>query len=210
MRYDAQNRIMSLSFERDPNEHADVMLETTKRFMTPPAPAHRRNILIGSLAFGAMVGLAMEIYRRFVLPPLLGVSEVTPLNIIILQLLPFLLLLAALIFGLSRSGNRRQRQTLIDRLGKKTFVDTDIYPEGIRSMAGTVYIQIDWTAIRTISVSDKRIEFEGETIVLYLPYRAFESRADYVLRAKELRTIWQNAKLKIESETGETLAGEVA
>ena len=54
---------MTVSFVRDPEEHADVMLEAGKRFVartnSGPACVGPFFILIG---FGAGVGIVMELY----------------------------------------------------------------------------------------------------------------------------------------------------
>ncbi|MDB5526249.1 MAG: hypothetical protein JWM58_4012 [Rhizobium sp.] len=193
MRQDAQNRIMSLSFKRLPEEQADVLLGAGRRFLTGAGTKRGRNILVGAVAFGIMVGLGMEIYRRFVLSPLLGVDEVTPLNIIILQLLPFLILLAALIFAMSRQGNRRQRQALIDRIEPDIFIDIDIFRDGLRSTAGALTMTMDWAAVRSIDVRADRIEFEGETLTAYIPKRSFADRQAFEAAAAQLRTLWLDA-----------------
>ncbi len=212
MRYDAKDRIMSLSFKRSPEEEADVMLGWRRRSTKSASAWKGRNILLGSLLFGVIVGLAMEIYRRFVLLPLLGVAEVMPLNIILLQLLPFLIVLGALIFMIWRHGDRRQRQTLVDRLEPALYIDIDIFREGLRSAGGQMTLTMDWIAIRRIHTDANRIEFEGETLTTYIPLRAFKNRRAFADAASQFRTLRQDAMRKQEEiiADGKDTAGKVA
>ena len=196
MRTDAQNRIMSLSFRREPKEHADVMLQAGRRLMTPRNSSYGWTVFIGAVAFGAVIGITMEVYRRFVLSPLLGIDEVTPLNIIILQLLPFLLLIFALLYARARDVSKRRKQALIDRLEPGLFVDTDIFRDGLRSSTGPLTITMEWTAVRNVLIDKTRIELEGESFSTYIPERAFENRPAFEAAAAQIRTLWQDAKRK--------------
>jgi len=214
MRYDAANRIMSLSFERDPQEQADVMLEAGHRFMAPPGARYGWPMFFGALAFGVAIGLIMEIYRRFVLAPLLGSADIAPLNIIVLQLLPFLLLIFALLYGRARYITRKRRQALIDRVEPGLFVDTDIFRDGVRTSTGAVTVALEWTAIRNVLIHKTRIEFEGEAFTVYIPERAFSGRTAFEAAAERIRALWQDAirkrQLATEDASVVVLGGEDA
>jgi hypothetical protein len=196
MRYDVKNRIMSLSFKRQPEEHADVMFAAGRRMMRVPNASYGWRVIVGAIGFGAAVGVSMEVYRRFILSAVLGVDNVTPVSIIVLQLLPLLLLLLALIYYRTRFVSRRRRQALIARMDADQFIDTDIFREGVRSTSGPVIITMDWTAIRAILIENVRIEFEGEAFTMYIPQRAFENRKAFDAAANEFRTLWQDARNK--------------
>jgi hypothetical protein len=196
MRTDAQNRIMSLSFQRDPKEHAEVMFSAGRRLMTPARGSSVWPFFAIAIAFGAIVGLAMEGYRRFVLSPLLGVEDVTPLNIIVLQLLPIFLLLVALLYGRALHVQQRRMRALTDRLQAGVFIDTDIYRDGVKSSSGPVTVLIEWTSIREILLQKTRIEFVNESFVVYIPERAFANRQAFQAAAKQFRQLWLEAKLR--------------
>lgn len=196
MRYDAKDRIMSLSFQREPEEHVDVMLAAGRRMMTPNRASYNWSIIGAAVGFGAVVGISMEIYRRFVLSPLLGVDEVTPLTVIVLQLLPLLLLISALVYGWIRYIGKRRKQMLLDRLEPDLFVDLDIFRDGLRMTAGTLTLSLEWTGIRAILTGTQRIEFDGESFTAYVPERAFESRQAFEAAVGQFRAFWLEAKQK--------------
>lgn len=206
MRTDAQSRIMSLSFQREPKEHADVMLEAGRRLMTPRGSSSGWPLLLGAVAFGAVIGLAMEGYRRFILSPLLGIGDVTPLNIIVLQLLPFFLLIFGLLFTYVRHARKRRRQALIDRVTPGQFVDVDIYLDGFRAASGPVTLSAEWVSIRDVLVAKARIEFVGESTVAYIPERAFADRPAFEAAAKQLRQLWLDARRRQKDAVGEGAA----
>jgi hypothetical protein len=206
MRYDAANRIMSLSFERDAKEHAEVMLAAGRRFMGRRAIRFTWPVLAAVLAVSAAIGLFMELYRRYVLTFFADISTFPTLGALTLQLLPLLILLLVLILMRAQRAEQAALGNLENRLRPRVFVDTDIYPDGIRSVSDMISLQVDWASIRNVTITERRIEFEGEAMVLYLPFRAFESRADYNLRTRELRSLWRKARLKEDGQPVEILA----
>jgi hypothetical protein len=196
MRTDAQSRIMSLSFRREPKEHAEVMLEAGRRLTMSRSSAYGWLLLLGAVAFGAAVGLVMEGYRRFILSPLFGIDDVAPLGVIILQLLPFFLLLFVLLFTYARYARKRRKQALIDRLAPDQFVDTDIFTDGFTTSAGPVTLSVDWVAVADVIVGDRRIEFVSDSFVAYIPERAFPDRRAFAAAGSQLYQLWQDAKRK--------------
>jgi hypothetical protein len=195
MRTDAQSRIMSLSFKREPEEHTRVMLEAGRRLTTPPSFANRwPRLLIGAIAFGAVVGIAMEGYRRFILSPLLGIVDVPPLNVIVLQLLPFFLLLIALLYLRMHYVQKRRLRAMIERLEPNLFIDIDIYRDGLRLSSEHLTITLEWAAARNVLLNSTRIEFEGESFTTYIPQRAFADRQAFEAAATEIRQLWRDAK----------------
>lgn len=194
MRTDAQSRIMSLSFKREPEEHADVMIQAGRRMMTPRKALSVGPFFAAAIAVGVVLALGMEAYRRFVLSPLLGNADVTPANVIFLQFLPLFVLAIILIYSFSALSHKRRRQALIERLDKNLFVDVDIYEEGMRSTSGPVTVMLEWKAIRDVAVKPSRLEFEGDSYVAYLPQRAFESRARFEEAAKKIRGLWMSTR----------------
>ena len=97
MPYDPATRVLSLSFTRDPEEHADVMLDAARRMVTETDPGLAWGRFIGfAIGLGATVGIVMEIHRRFVLPLILGPADIAPLGVVVVQLLPLVLVAVAL------------------------------------------------------------------------------------------------------------------
>jgi hypothetical protein len=190
---------MSLSFMRDPKEHAEVMLAAGRRMMGRDTVRFTWQVWIGAVLFGASFGLIMELYRRFVLARLLDVASVPPFNIIMLQVLPVLALLWVAFYVRARYGARRMVRNLEERLQTKTFIDTDIYADGIQSTTGGLQMQLEWSAVRNIVVRNKRIEFEGEAFVIYIPERAFPNPQAYDAAVKQLRQLWSEAKGRLQT-----------
>lgn len=193
MAYDPETRILSLSFTRDPGEHADAMLEMGRRMTTSADPISAWTGFGLAIGFGAVVGVVMEIHRRFVLPMLAGSSEIAPLGMVALQLLPLLLLVAALYAILHQRTIRRRRTALVSRLERNLVIDVDIFSKGLTSSSGQVTIDIDWAAVTDIVVNGNRIEIECESFATYLPERAFTNRAAFAEAARDLRKLWREA-----------------
>lgn len=193
MRYDPASRVMSLSFTRNPDEHVDVMLETGRRMMTSPDPVSAWAAFGVAIGFGAIVGIVMEIHRRFVLPLLLGPSEIAPLGTVTLQLLPLVMLIVALYVVLHLRVTKRRRRALASRLDPNRIIDVDIFTQGIVSSSGHVTVELAWAGVTNIVLDGGRIEIECESFAVYLPERAFANRAAFVQAAKDLRGLWREA-----------------
>jgi hypothetical protein len=193
MRYDPSTRILSLSFKRSPGEHVDAMLETGRRMMTSPDPLSAWAGLGMAIAFGALVGIVMEIHRRFVLPLILGPFEIAPLSTVGLQLLPLILLVAALYAIVHQRVAKRRRKALLSRLEPDLVVDVDIFAEGIVVASGQSTVETDWTAVKDVLIEGDRIEIECESFAIYLPERAFKDRSAFTDAAAALRRLWREA-----------------
>jgi hypothetical protein len=193
MRYDPATRVLSLSFTRDPEEHADVMLDTGRRMMTSTDPASAWTAFGMAIGFGAIVGIVMELHRRFILPLVLGPSAIAPLGTVTAQLLPLILLVVALYVVLYRRVAKRQRKALLSRIEPNLAVDVDIFTQGIISTSGDFTVEIDWSAVTNIILDQSRIEIECESFAIYLPERAFPDRAAFMEAAKALRKLWREA-----------------
>ena len=193
MRYDPASRVMSLSFIRDTAEHTEVMIETGRRMMTGTEPIAAWTALGIALGFGVIVGIVMEIHRLYVLPIILGPSEIAPLSTVMLQLLPLVILIAALYGLLSLRAARRRRNALLSRLQAGLYIDVEIFPAGLISSSGGLTIEIEWPIVRDIFVEARRIELECESFSVYIPERAFPNRAAFNEAAKEIRNLWREA-----------------
>jgi hypothetical protein len=146
-----------------------------------------------ALGFGVIVGIVMEVHRRYVLPLILGPSEVAPLGTVALQLLPLVLLIVALYAMLHRRATRRRRHALLSRLQPGLYIDVDIFSAGLISSSGGFAIEIDWPVVRDIFVEAGRIELECESFSVYIPERAFSNRAAFNEAAREIRNLWREA-----------------
>lgn len=176
VRYEAVNRIISVSFERAPKEHVDVVLSANRRFMATARPRYTWLILLGAIMSGIAVGFVMEVYRRYVLPLLLDADQVPTLSMVLFQFLPFVVLIGALILGRARSLERLRRKAFAAQLAKGQFIDTDIYQNGIETTSGDVTTWMPWHTVRDVVVANKRIEILGDAFVAYLPERAFPDK----------------------------------
>jgi hypothetical protein len=176
-RYEAVNRIFSVSFERIPEEHVDVVLSTNRRFMAVVRSRYTWLVMIAAILSGAAIGLLMEVYRRYVLTFLLGPSDVPTLSMILFQMLPFVILIGGLILMRARTLERLRRKAFAAQLAPGQFIDTDIYENGIETTSGEVTVWMPWTTVRDVMVARKRIEIVGDGFVAYLPERAFPDKA---------------------------------
>lgn len=208
MRYDPASRVLSLSFTRDPREHADVMLEMGRRLTTGTDPLSVWTGFGLAIGFGAIVGIAMEIHRRFVLPLILGPAEIAPFGTVVVQILPLVVLIVALYGVLHRRATRRRLNALTSRLQRDQVVDVDIFTGGVVSSSGGFAIEIDWPAVTNILADADRIEIECESFAIYLPERAFVGRLAYNDAARQLRRLWHEA-VKHEHDSRMVAAGLV-
>lgn len=193
MRYDPADRILSLSFAREPQEHADVMLEAWRRMLAGPGSGSPWRSFFMAVGFGVVVGIAMEIHRRLVLPALLGTSDIAPLSVIVVQLLPVVTLVLALYALLRVRTLRRRHSALVARLAPALYIDVDIFPKGISASSGQVAVDVDWPAVRNVFTDAGRIELECESFSLYIPMRAFADPNAFSEAAKEIRKLWREA-----------------
>lgn len=193
MRYDSADRVLSISFVRDPEEHADVIVEAGRRMFASPEPSDGGTTFLITIGFGALVGIVMEIHRRFILPLVLDPSRIAPFGPVTLQLLPLIFLLVALYFFLQRRQAKRNRSALRSRLQPALFIDVDIFTKGVAISGGHAAAEVDWPAVRNIFVVGNRIEIEGEDFVTYIPARAFSDREALIAAAKKIRNVWREA-----------------
>lgn len=191
MRYDPADRVLSLSFAREPEEHADVILEAGRRMLAGPGSGSPWRMFFVAIGFGVVVGIAMEIHRRFVLPALLGTSDIAPLSVVAVQLLPVVILVLGLYALLHARTLRRRRSALVARLAPALYIDVDIFPTGISASSGQVAIEVDWPAARNVFVDAGRIEIECESFSLYIPERAFADHKVFTDAAIEIRKLWR-------------------
>ena len=194
MRYDPSERILSFSFARDPEEHADAMMEAGRKLLTRAGPASVWRPFFVMIGAGIAIGVAMELYRGFVLPALLGTADVTPLPVVLLELLPVVLVAGMLVAAFAMRAGIRQQRAIAARLDPKVFVDIDILRQGLRISSGPLLMEMDWTGVRDIVAAGNRLDIETEAYVIYVPERAFASRAAFDEAAGQIRTLWREAR----------------
>jgi hypothetical protein len=194
MRHDPASRVLSLSFTRDPAEHADVMIAAGRRMF----PVRRSSSLRWSwirfslaIAAGIVIGFIMEAYRRLVLP-FLGMQDTVPLGTAMLQVLPLALLAVALLIAFAWWGIRLRRSAFAARISPGVIVDVDIFTDGLTSSGGDLIIDLDWLAVREVYADANRIEIECESFVVYLPVRAFADGKAFTHGAAEIRKLWRD------------------
>lgn len=200
MHLDAQDRVLSLSFERNPKEHVDAMIAAGRRLVRPRRKLPRSVTFVGSIIIGIAIGMSMDFYRKLVLEPVFGVDAVAPLGIVLLQILPIIIMLAVLYYIFCIRAVKRRRQALIDRMEPGKFVDVDIFKEGLRTSYGLITTMFDWRAVNDIVVRQDRIEFDFDTSISYIPARAFKSRAEFEAAAQQTRRLWAEAKNRSPTE----------
>ena len=192
LKYEAVNRILSISFERDPQEHVDVVLSINRWYMATHRPRYSWLVLAGAVGFGLGIGLLMELYRRYLLPQLLGATGIPTLAMVLFQFLPFVVLIGTLIAGRTTYLERLHRRTYAAQLEEGYFIDTDVYENGIETTAGDVTVWTPWRAVKEVVVANRRIEIIGDAFVAYLPERAFADKAAFHragVRLAELRRL---------------------
>lgn len=194
MRYDPATRIMTLSFIRSPEEHADVMMEAGKRLLRKTDAVSPWTPFFVTIGVGAVVGITMEFYRRLVLPYILDQAEIVPLGAIAVQILPLILLAIAFYVVLLIRLTAGRRRMLIGKLESKLFIDTEVYENGISTSSGQFTVEIDWLAVKNVIAGEHRIEVESEGYVIYFPERAFKSRAEFNEAATTMKNLWREAR----------------
>ena len=194
MRYDPADRILSISFKRDSQEHADVMIEAGKRLIASDDPVSAWKPFVLVVGIGAATGIAMELYRRFILPQLLDTTDIAPLSVIAAQLLPLLLLaIGGYVFVMIRNAAMRRR-ILASKFAGEVFIDIDIYKQGLVTANGRSTVEMDWAAVKNILAGPRRLELESEATLVYIPERAFASRQAFNEAVATIRNFWREAQ----------------
>lgn len=193
MPYPPAERLLSISFQRSREEHVDAMVGIGRRLMTDHRKVSPWMGFGAVIGLGALVGVAMEVHRRFVLPLLFGITETVPLGIAVLQFLPLLLILAGAFLFLFRRALRRQRAALVSHLKPGLVVDIEVFKTGVAASTGTFSIEVDWSFVDDIFIEKDRIEIACESLSIYIPERAFESRSTFAAAFKEIRDYWREA-----------------
>lgn len=206
MRYDPTTRLMTLSFVRDPAEHAGILMEVGKRLVTSTKRISAWVPFFGAIAVGVVVGITMELYRHFVLPLMLHDAEIAPLSIVVLQLLPIILLLIALYIVAVVYVTRSRRKVLVSRFAPGVLMDVDIFEKGISTSSNHFTVEMDWLCVKEIIVTEHRIDLESENGALYFPERAFADRRAFNEAVATFRRLWREAK-KTERDTALIRAG---
>lgn len=177
LKYEAVNRVLSISFEREPQEHVDAVLSANRWFMATKRPRYTWLVLTGAILFGAAIGFLMEAYRRYLLPLVLGQENIPTLSVLLFQFLPFVILVGGLIVTRASYLERLHRRAYVSQLEKGQFIDTDVYENGIETTTGDITVWMPWNTVKEVVVAKKRIEIIGDAFVAYLPERAFPDRA---------------------------------
>jgi len=208
MSYAAADRVLSISFAREPEEHADALAEAGRRMFSDTDEEGRAwgKALGTAIGFGAVVGIVMELYRRFILPLMLDASEIAPLHVAALEMLPFFFLVSALVVTLYVRAARRQHRGVISRLRPGIFVDVDIFSKGLVLTTGQSSFTADWSEVRDVVGVRNGMEIECELSVIFIPERAFANRAAFNEAGREIRNVWRQA-LKRDHDSRMVAAG---
>lgn len=165
-------------FERDPAEHAEVMLSAGARFAGADKKASLAGIWLAVFIAAIVLYLSMAAYRRYVLLPQFGAPpELETMDLLFITLIPVLLLcILALIYA--RIVNTSRLRNLESRLRQNLAVTAKVTPAGfVMEMAG-MSLTLSWAEISAMADTGQRIEFDTESFVVYLPNRCFRDEAE--------------------------------
>lgn len=193
MPYSPADRILSISFKRDLEEHADAMFDVGRRLATETKTVSPWIGFGMAIGLGALIGVTMELHRRFVLPAILGVEDAPPLGTAILQFLPVLLIAIGVYVFLHLRTIRSQRRAVLSQLRPDLTIDIEIFRQGVTASTGAFNMDVNWSFVSDVYVDGARIEIACESLSIYIPERAFPSRASFTEAFKQIRGVWQDA-----------------
>lgn len=192
--YPTTDRVLSISFILDPDEHAAAMLDAGRRLIADTDRSLTWGKALGAaIGLGAGVGIVTELHRRFVLPLIFGPVDMVPLSIAAIELLPLIAVIAVLCFVLYRRTAQRRRIALAARLRPGLAVDLDIFSKGVRLTTERSMTEYDWQAARNILAVRNGMEIEYDCFAIFIPARAFGDHAAFVDAGKLMRRIWREA-----------------
>lgn len=193
MPYPPADRLLTISFERLPEEHVDAMIGVGRRLMADKRAASPWVGFGMAIGLGVLISISMELHRRLILPYLFGITETAPLGTAILQFLPLLLIAVGIYYYLYRRTVRSQRTALVSHLAPGLVIDIEIFKTGVAASTGAFAMEVDWTFISDVYVENNRVEIQCESLSLYIPERAFAKRTDFAEAFKLIRSTWREA-----------------
>ncbi|MGV3551542.1 hypothetical protein [Rhizobium sp.] len=193
MPYSPAERLLSVSFERRRDEHADAMFDIGRRMMTENRTVSPWIGFAMAIGLGVVVGATMEVHRRFIMPVVFGITDTAPLGTAILQFLPLLLIAAGVYAFFYMRTVKGQRAALTSRIRPGLTIDIEIFEAGVAVLMPAFSMEVDWPFVSDVYIDGARIEIECESLSIYIPERAFPDRATHVAAYKQIRGAWQDA-----------------
>jgi hypothetical protein len=184
---------LTLSFKRDPGEHVDVMMAAGKRFQSPAnGDSALHSYWLAIIAVAALIGIAMELHRRFLLPYLFGDSVFPTFSKAMGYFSPLILLALFFRLVLTLYVARIRRVRMMRRMRSDDIVDVDVSRSGIKFTMDDSILFVEWKAFKTMSIIDNRIDIDTAGFTVYIPERAFADRAAFLEGCKTIRRLWRD------------------
>lgn len=172
---------LRISFQRDPKEHASVMLSVAGRYYPQSKEARMKALGLRLILWVAIIALVL--WYNPVIPDL-------P------QSAPLMLAAFAVIYVIVVS--RMNRQSLIERmmarLAPAEKVDLHLDRSGVTMQEGGLSLCAEWASIRAVEMRDSRIDIDLETMMIYAPARAFRDDKAFHQALVDIRQLWHHGR----------------
>ncbi|ENN84426.1 hypothetical protein RHSP_22544 [Rhizobium freirei PRF 81] len=185
-----------VSFQRQPDEHVAVMLRAGRR-LAGRSPQKAQNevgwFFISAIAVGAGLPVLFYLLRRYVYIPVFGLSpSIHEADIAIIWLVPSLMIYA-LILVYARWAMRRRLVVMRSRIRPNVAITVTANTEGASWASTNTTIWLGWSEVINIRRVDRRIEFDLESFVTYIPASAFSDQREQDAAFARILGFWRAA-----------------
>lgn len=187
-------RLIQISFKRLPDEHADMMIRAGKYFLQSQGRRKALPYLAAALLFGVLSGVGLEAYRQYVLAPYFGIENLPAFGVIMFEMLPVALAIAAGTFMQHQLSVRARRKNLISRLHADVMIDIDVHEYGMEVARDGQITTFEWTAFKTVDTAKGFLVFEQDDTIFSVPARAFKDQNTYLTQSHEIIRLWKEAR----------------
>ncbi|MGZ9724091.1 hypothetical protein [Rhizobium miluonense] len=190
------DKSITLSFVRQPDEHVAIMRQAGRRFaLRRPSNAQNATawFVLSAIGVGAGLPVLFHLLRGYVFIPVFGLSSsIHEADMAIIWLVPTLIVYV-LILVYSRWATRRRLATMQSRIRPDVTITVTANADGASWISTNTTIWLGWREIADISRRNGRIEFDLESFVTYIPASAFSNQGEQDAAFARILGFWRAA-----------------
>ncbi|MGV1761609.1 hypothetical protein ACQZ6F_32615 [Rhizobium sp. A22-96] len=183
-----------VSYVRQPDEHIAVMRQAGRRFaIRRPGNAYQRWGLLLLWVIGVSAGLAalFHFLRAHVFIPVFGIPPSLDKNdLMVIWIIPTAILYVLVGFYF-RWLTRRRLATMQSRIRPGITITVTMTSRGASWDTAHSSMWLAWSEITDITSQNRRIEFDLETFVTYIPLSAFSNREEQDAIFSRILGLWR-------------------
>ena len=168
---------VTIEFVRSADEHVGVMIDFGQRLQSGSAST-KTNLVRGLMA-GAALGITGIVLVRLIDLESIAMNMTADKLLALLWILLMLVLFNVFMLAWYPWVVTRYRKTMIGRMAQDQKVAISADSKGILTKGPTSSFQLDWSEVRSMTKRNGRLELEAETLIVYVPQRAFADEASF-------------------------------